>query len=107
MKAELTKQQVAAIQTEVAAALQPILKKLGGRTRLLSTPPDVYDRMGVLGPKNRSFKDRPNLIAEFDFGKEGKRIILNGHMDTVGAAGMELVKMFMLGFLFQSPSICF
>ena len=69
--------------------LQPILKRLGGRTRLFAPPPDIYARMGVLGPKNRSFEDRPNLVAEFDFGRPGRQIILNGHMDTVGAAGME------------------
>jgi len=68
--------------------LHPILEKLGGRTRLFDTPADIYERMGVLGPKNRDFKDRPNLVAEFDFGRPGKRIVLNGHMDTVGAAGM-------------------
>ena len=72
--------------------LRPILKRLGGsiaRTRCFDTPPDIYERMGVLGPKNRNFKDRPNLVAEFNFGRPGPQIILNGHMDTVGAAGME------------------
>ena len=72
--------------------LRSILKKLGGRiarARCFDTPPDIYERMGVLGPKNRDFKDRPNLVAEFDFGRPGPQIILNGHMDTVGAAGME------------------
>ena len=32
---------------------------------------------------------RCNLIAEIDSGKPGKTLMLNGHMDTVKADGME------------------
>lgn len=68
--------------------LKPILEDMGGVVRLFEPPPDIFERMGVLAPKGRSWKDRPNLVTEFDFGP-GKRIILNSHMDTVGVADME------------------
>lgn len=67
--------------------IKPILEELGGATRLFEPPPDIYQRMGVIGPKGRSWTDRPNLVTEFDLGP-GRRIILNSHMDTVGVAGM-------------------
>jgi acetylornithine deacetylase/succinyl-diaminopimelate desuccinylase-like protein len=72
------------------AYLEPILDSMGARTTLFEPPPDIYQRMGVLGPKGRSFKDRPNLVAEFDLGGEGPTIILNGHMDTVGVSDMTI-----------------
>ena len=68
--------------------IKPILEEMGGKTRLFEPPPDIYERMGVVGPKNRSWKDRPNLVTEFDLGP-GKRIIINSHMDTVGVEGMQ------------------
>lgn len=68
--------------------LKPILEEMGGKTRLFEPPPDIYEQMGVIGPKDRSWKDRPNLVTEFDLGL-GKRIIINSHMDTVGTADME------------------
>jgi acetylornithine deacetylase len=67
--------------------LEPIMQGLGGRTRLFEPPPDLYARMGVVGPKDRSWADRPNLVTEFDLGP-GKRILINSHMDTVGVADM-------------------
>ncbi|NOZ23469.1 MAG: M20/M25/M40 family metallo-hydrolase [Planctomycetes bacterium] len=67
--------------------IQPILEGMGGKTRLFEPPPDIYKQMGVIGPKGRSWQDRPNLVTEFDLGP-GRRIVLNSHMDTVGAAGM-------------------
>jgi len=69
--------------------LAPILHDLGARVSLLPCPKDIYRRMNVLGPADRDFTDRPNLIAEFDFGP-GPRIVLNGHMDTVGIDGMTI-----------------
>ena len=75
------------------AYLEPILRDLGARTRLFDCPPDIYDRMDVIGPANRDFTGRPNLIGEWDFGAragDGPRVIVNGHMDTVGAEGMEI-----------------
>jgi acetylornithine deacetylase len=68
--------------------LAPILEGLGAQVTLFEPTPDIYDRCGVLGPKNRVFTDRPNLVAEFGFGP-GPRIVLNAHMDTVGAQDME------------------
>ena len=67
--------------------LRPIMERLGGKTRLFEPPPDIYDRIGMIGPKNRSWKDRPNLVTGFDLGP-GRRIIINSHMDTVGVEGM-------------------
>ncbi len=70
--------------------LKPVLENMGARVRLFEPPEGVYSKMGVLGPKERDFKGRPNLVAEFDFGRPGKRIIINGHMDTVAASGMSI-----------------
>ena len=70
--------------------LQPLLHELGAATTLFDCPPDIYQRMGVIGPEDRDFTGRPNLVAEWDFGGEGPRIILNGHMDTVGVEGMTI-----------------
>ena len=61
-----------------------------GKTRMIDTPADIYERMGVIGPKGREFAGRPNLVGEFTFGSGGKRIIINGHMDTVAVTGMEI-----------------
>jgi len=70
------------------AFIKPILENLGGKTRLFEPPPDIFDQMGVIGPKGRSWKGRPNLVTEFDLGP-GKRILINSHMDTVGVEGMQ------------------
>jgi acetylornithine deacetylase len=70
--------------------LKPILEGMGAQTRMFETPSDIYKQMGVIGPKGRKFEGRSNLVGEFSFGSKGKRIILNGHMDTVAATGMEI-----------------
>lgn len=70
------------------AYLKPRLEALGARTRLFEPPADIYERMQVLGPKGRDFADRPNLVAEMEYTADGPTIILNGHMDTVGAQEM-------------------
>ena len=93
--------------------LEPILKNMGARTRMFETPSDIYKKMGVIGPKGRKFEGRPNLVGEFTFpplekenislipplekggqgGFEepgGRRIIINGHMDTVAVADMKI-----------------
>jgi len=72
------------------AILKPILDKMGAETRMFETPPDIYERMGVIGPKGRKFAGRSNLVGEFAFGTGGKRIIVNGHMDTVSVTGMKI-----------------
>ena len=69
--------------------LEPIFAGMGAQTRLFDCPEDIYARMEVIGPEGRDFSGRPNLIAEWSFG-EGPRVIVNGHMDTVGVAGMDI-----------------
>ena len=69
--------------------LEPVLAAMGAETRLFDCPDDIYDRMDVIGPADRDFSGRPNLVAEWDFG-DGPRVVINGHMDTVGAEGMEI-----------------
>lgn len=70
--------------------LAPILERLGARVTMFPCPDDIYERMGVLGPAGRKFEDRPNLVAEFEFGEGGPRIVINGHMDTVGIDSMTI-----------------
>lgn len=69
--------------------LEPILRELGAQTRRFDCPEDIYARMQVIGPAERDFRGRPNLVGEWRFGA-GPRIIVNGHMDTVGTAGMTI-----------------
>lgn len=68
--------------------LAPLLRELGGQVTLLDCPADIYTRTGILGPRQRDFSDRPNLLAAWDFGGDGPTIIINGHMDTVGVDHM-------------------
>ncbi|HEX2034697.1 MAG TPA: M20/M25/M40 family metallo-hydrolase [Chloroflexota bacterium] len=72
------------------AILAPILEGLGARIERFDCPADIYARMGVLGPRDRDFTDRPNLLAELEFGAGGPAVVLQGHMDTVDAVGMTL-----------------
>lgn len=66
------------------------VKTLGAFTKTISIPQDIYSTAGILGPVGRDFHGRPNLMAEFKFGDNGKTIILNGHIDTVGVANMTI-----------------
>ncbi len=68
--------------------LKPLLQKLGARVTMFDCPDDIYERAGILGPKNRHFHNRPNLVAEWDFGGSGPCVLVNGHMDTVGIDNM-------------------
>jgi len=70
--------------------LRPLLQEMGAKTTLLECPADIYQRMGVIGPAQRDFTDRPNLVGKWNFGGEGPTVIINGHMDTVGAEGMTI-----------------
>ncbi len=70
--------------------LRTRLDELGIGCRFVEVPPDVYEKAGVLGPEGRSFEKRPCLVAELELGPGGRTLILNGHMDTVGAEGMEV-----------------
>ncbi len=69
--------------------VEPLLQEMGASTRLFDCPDDIYERMEIIGPAGRDFSGRPNLIGEWEFG-EGPRVIVNGHMDTVGVSGMEI-----------------
>lgn len=68
--------------------LAPRLRDLGAQVHLLECPPDIYTRTGLLGPRQRDFSDRPNLVAVWDFGGDGPTVVVNGHMDTVGIDNM-------------------
>jgi len=68
--------------------LAPLFREMGAQVDLFDCPDDVYGRTGVLGPADRDFGGRPNLVAAFDFGGEGPAIVINGHMDTVGIDSM-------------------
>jgi acetylornithine deacetylase len=61
---------------------------IGGRSFFVPVPEDIYYRTNFLGPKNRSFKGRENLVGEFIFNSPQKSVIINSHIDTVGAAEM-------------------
>ncbi len=70
--------------------LEAKLQEIGVKTRLFEPPSDIYEQAGILGPKDREFSGRPNLVGEKVFGSGGKRIILNSHMDTVGTQAMAI-----------------
>ncbi len=72
------------------AVIEPVLAGIGASVAKFDCPPDIYQSMGVLGPKDRDFRNRPNLVARLDWGAAGKRILLQFHMDTVGAGGMSI-----------------
>ena len=71
-------------------ALETHLKTLGAGTWMFDPPEDTYTAAGVIGPKERSWVGRPNLVGEWTFGTgQGPSIIVMGHMDTVGVEGMD------------------
>ena len=70
--------------------LRSRLEGFGMDGRFVEIPNDVYEKARVLGPEGRSFEGRPCLVAELELGPGGRTLILNGHMDTVGAGGMEI-----------------
>ena len=69
--------------------LRPVLEQMGAEVDIFDCPDDIYERNDVIGPVNRNFKDRPNLVATWDFGGDGPTVVLNGHMDTVGVDTFE------------------
>ncbi len=70
--------------------LEQRLQELGARVRRIPVPQDVYERGGLIGPVDRCWNDRENVVAEWVLGTgDGPTILLNNHMDTVGTAGME------------------
>lgn len=65
-------------------------RELGAKTRRVPVPADIYARCQVPGPANRHWNNRENVVGEWEFGPGGKTILLNSHMDTVGADGMSI-----------------
>ena len=74
--------------------IHPLLAELGADIEQFDCPPDIYRQMGVLGPRDRDFSDRPNLVASLAYGASGPTIIIQAHMDTVGVTGMTLADPF-------------
>ena len=72
------------------AVIEPLLSGIGARIEKFDCPADIYAATGVLGPKNRDFRGRPNLIAETAYAPGCQRALLMFHMDTVGVTGMTI-----------------
>jgi acetylornithine deacetylase len=72
------------------AVIEPLLKGIGAHIEKFDCPADIYKATGVLGPKIRDFRRRPNLVAEINFGAGCQRALLMFHMDTVGVSGMTI-----------------
>ncbi len=65
------------------------LTQLGAQVRRVPVPADVYARGGIIGPADRCWDGRDNVVAEWVLGDgQGPVVLLNDHMDTVGTAGM-------------------
>ncbi|MCX7591596.1 MAG: M20 family metallopeptidase [Kiritimatiellae bacterium] len=69
--------------------LEQRLRQIGCQTRRIPVPQDIYQRAGILGPQERSWTGRENLVAEYEFGSNGPVILLNAHADTVGVSDYE------------------
>lgn len=79
------------IETEGQNFIEQVFQSMGAKTRRVPVPADVYTRGGMIGPKNRSWANRENVVAEWTLGNgKGPTILLNNHMDTVGTAGMTI-----------------
>lgn len=72
-------------EAEIQEALADLFRRAGCRISYVSVPGDVYRRAGVLGPKDRSWAGRRNMVARLRFGRGGPVVVLNAHCDTVGA----------------------
>lgn len=70
--------------------LKSFMEEMDAKTKLFEPPPDIYKHTGVMGPVGRSWKGRPNLVSVFTFGKKGRKIVINSHMDTVGVTEMTI-----------------
>lgn len=65
------------------------LKAAGFSTTMFEPPADVYAQAKMIGPAGRSWKNRPNVVGELALGDgTGPTLVLNCHMDTVGASDM-------------------
>ncbi len=65
-------------------------RALGARIRKIPVPEDIYQRVGLIGTTDRCWRQRDNVVAEWEFGQGGPTVILNDHMDTVGTDGMTI-----------------
>lgn len=72
------------------AVLARELKALGFQVELFETPPGIYEKAGVLGPRDREHRGRLNLVGRLNLPRPGRTIVLNGHMDTVGVKDMTI-----------------
>ena len=71
--------------------IESLLRDLGAAsTQTFEPKAGIYERMGVRGPKERCFKDRPNVLGHFQFDGPGPTFLINAHMDTVGVEGMTI-----------------
>lgn len=66
------------------------MRQMQGDVRRIDVPDNVYELGRIIGPSDRSWSDRQNVVGEWTLGSgDGKCIVLNNHMDTVGTDGME------------------
>lgn len=66
-------------------------KEMGGSIQRIAVPDDIYDQAGVVGPQDRWWKDRENVVSKWSFGSGGgTTVLINDHMDTVGASNMTI-----------------
>ena len=81
----------AAVETPGQDWIADRLRALGAQVRRVPVPPDVYERGGLIGPRGRSWENRDNVVAQWVLGSDqGPAVLVNGHMDTVGTAGMTI-----------------
>lgn len=67
------------------------LNAMGADVRRIPVPPNVYEQAGMLGPEGRTWEGRENVIGEWTLGDgSGPTILINDHMDTVGASEMAI-----------------
>lgn len=70
-------------------AMRALLEAEGAVIRTVQVNADVYQRGGLMvSNPGRSWAGRQNVIGTFLFAPGGPTIVLNCHMDTVGAAEM-------------------
>jgi len=77
-------------EAEAQERLRHALFSYAPEIDIFDCPPDIYQRMKVIGPKGRDFRNRPNLVATWSFDQDGRTLILNDHIDTVGVSTMSI-----------------
>ena len=79
------------IETEGQDFIEKVFQSMGAAIHRVPVPDDIYEQGGLIGPENRSWTNRENVIAQWTLGDgSGPTILLNNHMDTVGTAGMSI-----------------